>query len=202
MRTRYIDQDIVSLIRDSMSPDEWLALWVAAETGLRISDILSLKHSALFSGQLRYVAHKTGKKGSALLSQALWRSLSAHSAQNSHLSPWLFPSPRDRNKHLSRQAVWYRLKRACKRASVDPAGIAPHSFRKFFAVELFKREGLAVTQRALQHDRASTTELYALSDFTSGASALQPLLRRDLPMIVQEVLRALSGRLPDTGFHR
>ena len=66
--------------------------------------------------------------------------------------------------------------------------------RKVFAVELFKRAGMKATQEALQHDKASTTEIYALSDFSTGDNAALPLTRGDIPLIIEMVVAALKNR--------
>lgn len=194
MKTSYIDPETVAAIHSHMGEERWLALWVASETGLRVGDVVAIRLEDVKRSRLTYIAKKTGKQGSCSLPSSLSRAIEVKKSDLQGRSPWLFPSPRDPRKHITRQAVWHRVKRACQKAGIDPQGIAPHSFRKYFAVELFKREGMAVTQKALQHDRASTTELYALSDFTSGANAALPLQRRDLPMIVEMVLQALKGR--------
>lgn len=194
MRTKYIDTDTVAAIRSHMGEEQWLALYIASETGLRVGDVVAIRCEDIKKSRLTYIAKKTGKRGSSPLPSALSRAIEVKKSDLSGKSVWLFPSPRDPRKHITRQAVWHRVKRACQKAGIDPQGIAPHSFRKYFAVELFKREGMAVTQKALQHDRASTTEIYALSDFTSGSNAALPLQRRDLPMIVSMVLQALKGR--------
>ena len=44
---------------------------------------------------------------------------------------------------------------------------APHSARKTYAVEVFQDRGLDAAQKELQHDRLSTTMLYAFSDILS-----------------------------------
>ncbi len=175
-----------------MGGDEWLALWVALETGMRIGDVVLLRGWNLVRGKIEFTAQKTGKIGKMPVSKRLFAELSAKTSGKP--SAWVFPSPRDARKHITRQCIWQRVKRACKRAGVDSEGIAPHSFRKSFAVDLFKREGLEATREALQHDRASTTQIYALSDFTSGSNGDKPLLRRDLPLIIAEVLAALPSK--------
>lgn len=192
MRTSYIDPEAIERLRANMGGDEWLTLWVALETGMRIGDIVLLRGFNLVKGQIEFTAQKTGKIGKIPVSKRLFAELSAKTSGKS--SAWVFPSPVKAGQHITRQCVWQRVKRACKRAGVDSKGIAPHSFRKSFAVELFKREGLEATREALQHDRASTTQLYALSDFTSGSNGDKPLLRRDLPLIVAEVLACLGQR--------
>lgn len=190
MRTVYVTAEQVEKIAAHLSSWEWLTLWVSAETGLRVGDVVALKWRQVASDRIFYTAQKTGKWGCAPISENLYREL----VLSRRSTRWVFPSPKDPEKHLTRQAVWYRVKRACERAGIDPEGIAPHSFRKYFAVETFKREGLKATQAALQHDRTITTEEYAMSDFITGENANLPLLRRDLVLIVKLVAAALKNR--------
>lgn len=191
MQSIYIDNEILSKLRGAMTPAAWLVFWLSSETGLRVGDCVGLRRDSLSQGKIFYVAEKTGKPGSAKISVELYRALHSRVID----SPWVFPSPKDPRKHLTRQAVWYRIKKACYRVGIDPEGISPHSMRKHFAVETFKRSGLKATQEALQHDRAITTELYALSDFSTGQNAEKPLLRRDLDLIVKLCAAALSLRV-------
>lgn len=190
MKTAYITAEQVKAIAAHLSEREWLSLWVSAETGLRVGDVVSLRWLQISAAGIYFVAQKTGKSGVAPISDELRARLMAHRSS----SRWVFPSPRDPRKHITRQAVWYRVKRACERAGIDPEGVAPHSFRKYFAVETFKREGLRATQSALQHDRTITTEDYAMSDFITGENAEKPLLRRDLTLVVKLVAAALKNR--------
>lgn len=190
MRTIYVTTEQVERIAAHLSSWEWLTLWVSAETGLRVGDVVGLDWWQVSPQGITFIAQKTGKLGFAPISEKLFRELKL----SRRSTRWVFPSPRDPSKHLTRQAVWCRVKRACERAGIDPTGIAPHSFRKYFAVETFKREGLKATQAALQHDRTITTEEYAMSDFITGENANLPLLRRDLVLIVKLVAAALKNR--------
>lgn len=194
MRTIYIDVEQVEALRRHLSPREWLSLWVSAETGLRVGDVVALKWEDIGETSINYTAQKTGKNGNAKISADLRRALRASRTA----SEWVFPSPMDYKKHITRQCVWARVKKACKRANIDPEGIAPHSFRKYFAVQTFKTSGLKATQAALQHDRATTTELYALSDFSTGLNADKPLLRRDLPFLLEILSASFASRVDKT----
>lgn len=190
MKSIYLDREQLFAIRQNLKDEEWLVLWVASETGMRIGDVVSLPRCQVGRRFILYRAKKTGKPGKAPISLELYEAL-----QNRvFVSPWLFPSRYKFGHHLTRQAVWARVKKACDRAGINPAGISPHSFRKYFAVELFKRSGLKATQAALQHDRSTTTEIYALSDFSTGSNANLPLLRRDLPMIIELISASICGR--------
>ncbi len=190
MKSIYIDQEQIASIRSALPAREWLALWIGHETGLRVGDVVSLQRWQVGRSSILYRAQKTGKPGRAHISAELSLALERHRG----FSGWLFPSPKDPREHLTRQAVWARVKRACKRAGIDSAGISPHSFRKVFAVEVFRRDGLAEAQRLLQHSHAATTEIYALSDYCTGANADKPLCRRDLQMLIELCVAALENR--------
>ena len=193
MKTIFLDEEQVETIAAHLPADAWLPLWIAAETGMRIGDVVSLKRSSICGLEIHYTAQKTGKDGVAAICAELGAAIARFTARSRRR--WLFPSPKNPRKHLTRQACWYRVKRACENAGVDPEGIAPHSFRKYFAVKLYREKGLKAVQNALQHDRATTTEIYALSDFSTGKNAKQPLLRRDLQFIIEQVTAAVLARL-------
>lgn len=194
MKTRYLTPDEVKRLSKAAKGDEWLPLAVAVSTGLRIGDVLKLRPGDFLRHGVRYRAQKTGKRGHARLGGELILALYRSSAG----TRWCFPSPRDSRQHLTRQAAWARMKRACQRAGVDPRGVSPHSLRKVFAVELLRETNLAEVQKALQHDRVDTTELYALADWATGDNAGKPLTRGDLPVIVGQIL-SLFGISLDGG---
>lgn len=191
MVTRYLTRSELELLRAQMPSEHWLVLWVCVETGLRIGDVVALRGIHISDETIHYRASKTKKDGTAKISTALSAALSARLSEP---QAWLFPSSHKRDAHITRQAVWYRLKKACKRAGINADGVSPHSLRKVFAVSLYRREGLQSVQRALQHDRSATSRIYVLSDFTSGANAALPLLRRDLDIIIEYVIHELSHR--------
>lgn len=173
-----------------MSSEEFLPLWLSLETGLRIGDVVELRNSALRSDGVHYKAKKTGKRGVAPVSAALRKRLKTRSA-------WLFPSPYKVGQHLTRQAVWSRIKRAGHRAGLDLDGLSPHSMRKVFAVELYRERGFEAVKAALQHTYSSTTEIYSFADWNTGENADLPLKRRDLQLVVKMCLEALSACPPN-----
>lgn len=166
----------------------WLPLKVARLTGMRIGDVLKIREEDLTPQGVVFEAEKTGKRGFAALPPEVLRALQRQSRWG-----WCFPSPKARGKHLTRQAAWQRLKRGAKLARVDLAGASPHALRKSYAVELLREQGLGAVQRALQHERADVTELYALADWSTGENADKPLLRRDLLRIATKIAELLKG---------
>lgn len=185
MRSKYLDAPEVRGLRECLTEGEWLPLWLALETGLRIGDVVKLKRENLKPDGLHYRAQKTRKQGVAQVSAELRRRLPAR-------GKWLFPSPYKKGEHITRQCAWARIKRAAKRAGLNPEGVSPHSLRKVFAVELYREKGFEAVKKALQHANALTTEVYSFADWNTGENANLPLTRRDLQLVVRMVLEALG----------
>ena len=201
MRARYLSQEEIDRLASHMPTDLWLPLRVACVTGLRIGDVVNLRVWNLRENGIAYKAQKTGKEGFAPCPKSLvWRLFI-----NSRWG-FCFPSKKGR-KHITRQAVWARVKRACELAGVDPRGVSPHSFRKFFAVDLLCKTDLPTVQRALQHSSAYVTEQYAFSDWSTGEKAQLSVKRCDVPLIIGQILplleeaidKAIAKRYNDSG---
>lgn len=185
MKSKYIEEEEIEKLRVNLDLHSWLPLWVALETGLRVGDVVALRRASLKEDGIHYRAQKTRKCGVAPISSELRR----HLPKN---GKWLFPSPYKPGEHITRQCVWARIKRAAKRAGVNPEGISPHTLRKVFAVELYRERGFKAVQTALQHTNGATTEIYSYADWSTGANANEPLERRDLQLIIKMVIEALG----------
>ena len=61
---------------------------------------------------------------------------------------------------LTERAIQKQLKIVCD--YLDFEGISTHSFRKWYATEIYKSNGfdIALVQRLLQHSSAATTQRY------------------------------------------
>lgn len=162
MRSRFLDASTVKRLQARARSDTaWLPFAVALETGLRIGDVLALQRVNVRDDRVDFIAAKTGKVGSAAISAPTAAAL----IESAGSSRWCFPSPRKRGRHLTRQAAWYRVKAACRRAGIDPRGISPHSYRKTFAARALEQtRDIEVVRRLLQHDHLSDACLYAFSD--------------------------------------
>ena len=195
MRSKYIEEPDVKRLKECLTPGAWLPLWLALETGLRIGDVVALKVSNVKADGIHFTAQKTGKSGVAKISDRLRRALPKK-------GKWLFPSPSKRGAHLTRQAAWARVKAAGKRAGLDLEGLSPHTLRKVFAVEIYRKEGFKAVQNALQHNNSATTEIYSFSDWNTGENADLPLKRRDLQLIVRMCLEALGAENVNKSFQK
>lgn len=187
MKSRFIDAGEIKKLRKVCGEEAFLPLLLSLETGLRIGDVVKLKVKDVQNDGVHYLAEKTKKNGIAPISMALRSKLLKR-------GKWLFPSPYKYGKHITRQAVWARIKTAGKRAGLDLEGLSPHAMRKAFAVELYREKGFKAVQEALQHNYASTTEIYTFSDWNTGKNADLPLKRRDLQLIVKMVIEALGEK--------
>ena len=185
MRSRFLDDREVQAVRAALRGSDWLPFWIALETGLRIGDVAKLRWQDVRGNTIHFVAQKTGKAGTAVISDDLKAVLLAERRKNRGF--WVFPSPRKHGDHITRQNLWKRLKRACARAGVNPEGFSPHSFRKVYGVKEYRRHGIGAVQAGLQHSDISTTEIYALADWLTEENADKPLLRSDMARIVRYI---------------
>jgi len=141
----------------ALTPGNRIVCQVCLHTGLRVGDVLALK-TAQLGRQFWVTEAKTGKRRRVNLTDELLTQIRAQAGK-----VWAFPSPRDRAKPRTRQAVWADVKRAAKAFRLRQ-NVAPHSFRKVYAVELMRRCGDAKqVQRALNHSDYATTMIYIMA---------------------------------------
>ena len=76
MTTEYLLEEQVERVLMLLTPENRLAMRVALQTGLRISDVLSIKKSDIDKGAQFWVTEeKTGKRRKVSLPHGLWREL-------------------------------------------------------------------------------------------------------------------------------
>ena len=189
MRSRFLEQSEIKNLQTALGSEAFLPLLVSLETGIRIGDVVALKRSAIKKDGIHYQAKKTKKWGIAKISAKTRKKL-LENDKNGEI--WLFPSPYKAGRHITRQAIWQRLKKAGKSCGIDLDGLSPHSLRKVFAVELYREKGFQAVKEALQHNYSATTEIYTFADWNTGENASMPLTRKDLPLIVKMVLEAIG----------
>lgn len=157
MRTEYLLQREVDLVLAALTDTNRLVMRTALHTGLRLGDVLKLQPHEL-RPHFWVTEDKTGKRRQVGLPEPLLSDLRNHAGEY-----WVFPG-RNPRKHHTRQAVWKDVKRAAQAFRL-PQNVAPHSFRKVYAVELMKKYGdIEKVRRALNHNSESVTLIYALAD--------------------------------------
>ena len=159
MKSEYIDYGDLQNLFAVLMPENALALRVSLETGLRIGDVLALTTKQIEKQRFTVREQKTGKSKRIYLSRPLWDDLRRSAGR------WyVFPHRTDPKRHRTRQAVFADLKRAARAFRV-PQNVSVHTMRKLYAKSLFDNTGdLELVQRALNHDRVTTTLIYALCD--------------------------------------
>ena len=162
MTTEYLLDREVELILSALTETNRLVIRTALTTGLRVGDVLALKPDRL-KPHFWVTEQKTGKARQVGLPEPLLSDLKNHAG-----SDWVFPG-RNPRKHHTRQAVWKDVKRAAQAFRL-PQNVAPHSFRKVYAVELLKKYGdIDRVRRALNHGSETVAMIYALADMQLAA---------------------------------
>mgnify|MGYP002538507060 CR=1 FL=1 len=155
-------KEILSVMKEGFcgsrpNPRAATALMLEANLGLRISDIVRLRLCDIVSDGGRYrlaiTEKKTKKARTFTVPLALYQFIRCYCLD--HRIPAesiIFP--------LTERAVQKHLKLVCDYLGYH--GISTHSFRKFYATEIYKDSGynIALVQQLLQHSSAAVTQRY------------------------------------------
>ena len=169
-RTKVLDREqydlIISTIRNGFTynssvfkPNDRLAslLVVQANLGVRISDIVKLRLSDIVKEAGRYhldiIEQKTGKARTFTIVPELYNYLCEYTAKNKiGTQAKIFP--------VCERAVQKQLKIVCDYLGLE--GISTHSFRKFYATELYVNNDydIELVRHLLQHSSVAVTQRY------------------------------------------
>lgn len=142
-----------------------LRLYVLLEllyaTGLRVSELVSLRRSAVMRDtSFLTVVGKGSKERVVPLTDRARDAVRAYSKTLEPGSPFLFPAA-GAEGYLSRQVFARGLKDLAIRAGISPSRVAPHVLRHAFASHLLAGGAdLRVVQMLLGHADISTTQIY------------------------------------------
>ena len=133
------------------------ALVLEGNLGLRISDIVKLRPCDIVSDggrfRLSIVEQKTGKQRVFTVPLVIQQYIENYCLRNGiKHSELIFP--------ITTREVQKVLARVCDYLGYE--GISTHSFRKWYATEIYKNNGydIALVQRLLQHSSAAVTQRY------------------------------------------
>lgn len=155
-------KEIITVMKEGSScfrPNERIAtaLVIEANLGIRISDILKLRLQDIVKDGDRYhlniTEKKTGKLRTFTVPFPVYQYLQVYCLKNNIAADEIiFP--------LSDRGIQKHLKKVCDFCGYE--GISTHSFRKFFATEIYKNNGhdIMLVKHLLQHSSASTTQRY------------------------------------------
>lgn len=157
-KSEFIEREYLEHLLFALMPENRLACEVCLKTGLRISDVLSLKTADL-SERMTVVEQKTGKKKRITLGKRLCAELLEIAGEY-----YVFEHRDDPRRHRTRQAVYMDIKRATKAFRIK-ANFSTHSIRKIYAVDLMRKYGdIEKVRLALNHNNETVTLIYALAD--------------------------------------
>lgn len=154
-----------------------VALMVEANLGLRIEDVLALKLSDMILDgdhrRLNITEQKTGKRRTFTVPTALYQVLQDYAMDNNiKRDELIFP--------FTERYVQKYLKLACEYLSDSETAdhyrlIGTHSFRKFFAQDIYEKNGrdIMLVQKLLQHSSVAVTQKYLLSSQKALNTAIE-----------------------------
>ena len=154
--------EIIKTMKEGSSafrPNERIATALVLEgnLGLRISDILKLRPSDIVRDGDRYrleiTEQKTGKQRVFTVPLVIEQYIENYCLRNGiGRNDLIFP--------ITERAVQKQLYLVCDYLGYQ--GISTHSFRKWYATEIYKANGydIALVQRLLQHSSAAVTQRY------------------------------------------
>ena len=142
-----------------LRPNERIATTLVLEgnLGLRISDIIRLRpRDIVLDGdrhRLEIIEQKTGKRRVFTVPLVIAQYIENYCLRNGiGRDELIFP--------ITTRIIQKQLKNVCD--YLGYTGIGTHSFRKWYATEIYKANGydIALVQRLLQHSSTSTTQRY------------------------------------------
>ena len=133
------------------------ALVLEGNLGLRISDIVRLRPCDIVRDGERYrlevIEQKTGKRRVFTVPMVIAQYIENYCLRN-HIgaADLMFP--------ITTTAIQKQLRLVCNYLGYE--GISTHSFRKWYATEIYRNNGcdIALVQRLLQHSSAAVTQRY------------------------------------------
>jgi len=133
------------------------ALVLEGNLGIRIGDIVNLRFCDIVSDGGRYrlsiVEQKTGKKRVFTVPKSIYQYIEDYCGRNCiGKTERMFP--------VTTRAVQKHLATVCE--YLGYSGIGTHSFRKWYATEIYKDSGydIVLVQRLLQHSSSAITQRY------------------------------------------
>lgn len=145
---------------------DWMLFKIGVNSALRIEDLVQLKvDDNLLRGYLYTREMKTGKEQSFEMNDQLAKDIKEYIKRNNlYAGEYLFQSGKGKNKPITRQNAYIRLRNYADEVGVRyPIGC--HSMRKFFARNYYEKTGDILTlQKMLNHSSYIVTLRYICWD--------------------------------------
>lgn len=154
------------------------ALTLEANLGIRISDVLSLRLANIIRDgdrwRLDIIEQKTGKQRTFTVPEKIYSYIMQYCYDNNiGKTDLIFHKTNNPNVPITERAVQKQLKLVCDYLGYE--GISTHSFRKFFATEIYRNNdfNIALVQQLLQHSSPAVTQRYIGIDSKTIETALE-----------------------------
>lgn len=165
-------EKLISTAYDSGKEQIGLIMETICATGIRVSELRYVTVEAAQTG-LATVALK-GKIRTILLSGKLCRKLLKYAKKKKIASGGIFLT--EDGKPMGRCRIWREMKRLCKAAGVEPAGVFPHNLRHLFATAYYRvYRDIVKLADILGHSSIETTRIYLLTPGTEHRRQLERL---------------------------
>lgn len=164
-------------------------------TGMRIGECCALRRDDIDwdRGRIRILKQKNGGGRWAVLGASLTARLRAHLDRFPD-SPWVFPSPKDPERHLCPTSIQGAISLA-RTACGLPAWVTPHTLRHSFAThQLQAGIDVRAVQHLLGHASLQTTMRYVHFLDMDGGQPTQPV---DLIAMLLERHAASKAKRPE-----
>ena len=153
------------VVSDPLGNRDRAMLEVLYATGLRVSELVNLRHGQvnLNQGVIRIMGKGNRERLIPLGEEAMrWLTEFFNGARSEILlerqTDYLFPTRR--GDRMTRQAFWHIIKRYARKSGISKE-LSPHTLRHAFATHLLNHGAdLRVVQMLLGHSDLSTTQIY------------------------------------------
>jgi site-specific recombinase XerD len=160
MRVYALDAEKETDFKKRLNYNYRLVYELGSATGLRISDIVSLKKEVLNKKEPTIKEQKTGKSKRIYIPVELKTELKKYSKNH---KKYIFES-RSKTGHLTRQAVHKHFKKIATEIECHE-NIGTHTMRKNYALKLLQKgKSLKYIKNKLNHDNLTDTLLYLMKN--------------------------------------
>lgn len=131
--------------------------------GGRVSEIASLRVEDIdFEDCYIRIVGKGNKERHNPIHEGCVQLIKEYMEKYNITSGYLFPHRLNKNKHITREAIFLKAKSLADKAGIDRSLVSPHVFRHSFATHLLDNGcDMAIVQEYLGHEDISTTKIYA-----------------------------------------
>ena len=154
------EEDVTKILNSVTNQKHRTILYVVYSSGLRVSEVVSLKVSDIDSNRMTiFIKDGKGNKDRyTILAQETLNELRRY-YQLYRPKNWLFPGA-DETEHLSVRSVQKVFKKACAKARINK-DVGIHSLRHSFATHLLEYgTDIRYIQELLGHSSTKTTQIY------------------------------------------